>query len=67
MHKQNLLDLFSDCDPVLREMIEQVLILEQEYISFERPRIKDDLDHIISSSATKQLRQSGENLGQELP
>lgn len=62
MHKQNLVDLFNDCDPVLRAMIEQVLMLEQEYISFERPRIKEELDHIISSAATKQLRQDNESL-----
>lgn len=53
---ERLKRLFADCDPEIRKLITAVIAIEQQHISMERPRIKDDLDALISLVAREQGR-----------
>jgi hypothetical protein len=50
---ERLRQLFTAYDPTIQTIISEVLTLEQEHISMERPRIKDQIDEIISRVASK--------------
>lgn len=54
MNRDRLRSLFSSYDPEIQFIIEQVLQLEQEHITMDRPRLKDQIDEIITEEA-KQL------------
>lgn len=47
MLKDRLLELFREYERDVREVISEVLILEQEHISMERPRVKEQIKDII--------------------
>jgi len=47
MLKDRLLELFKEYDQDIQQVIDDVLALEQEYISMERPRVKDQIKQII--------------------
>ncbi len=57
MLRDRLNQLFKGYDPTIQAIIHDVLILEQEHISLERPRIKDQIESIISRQAEKELDQ----------
>jgi len=50
--------LFNSYDPNIRQIIAEVGDLEQRHISMERPRIKDQIDEIITRIARQELKQS---------
>lgn len=58
MLRDRLYQLFKGYDPNIQALIHDVLTLEQEHISLERPRIKDQIDSIISRQAGKELDQT---------
>jgi len=41
MLKDRLRELFKECEPEVQRVISEVLTLEQEHISMERPHIKN--------------------------
>ncbi|WP_322494564.1 hypothetical protein [Chloroflexus sp.] len=55
MSRDLLRRLFSTLDPEIKSVIEQVLQLEQENITMERPRINDRIDEIITEEAKRIL------------
>jgi len=56
--KEALRELFKDCDPAVREIITKVLRLEQEKISVERPRVKEDIERIIEAVTRQELERN---------
>jgi hypothetical protein len=58
MLKDRLKELFEDYDPAIQAVISGVLSVEQEHISMQRPRVKDDIDYIIDLVANKELKQA---------
>jgi hypothetical protein len=59
MLKDQLKKLFEDYDPAIQAVISSVLSIEQEHISMQRPRVKDDIDFIIELVAKKELNRAG--------
>lgn len=55
MSRDLLRRLFSTLDPEIKSVIEQVLQLEQENITMDRPRINDRIDKIITEEAKRIL------------
>lgn len=55
MMKDRLSTLFQTYDPAIRAIISDVLSIEQANISMERPRVKDEIDDVISLWAKKEL------------
>lgn len=55
MQKERLTNLFESFDPAIRNIILGVLDIEQEHISMERPRVKDQIDEIVSTAAKKEV------------
>ena len=53
MPTDRLYNLFDNCDENVRTIIWEVLILEMEHISMKSPRVKDDIDAIVSRVAKK--------------
>ncbi len=51
--REHLRQLFINYDPAVQLVIFEVLTLEQEHISNDRPRLKDQIDEIISKAAGK--------------
>ena len=47
MLKDRLMELFKEYDPEVQRVISEVLTLEQEHISMERPRVKNLVKQII--------------------
>ena len=64
MLKERLAKLFESYDPAIQAIISGVISVEQMYISMERPRVKDDVDYIVSLVARKKLKEAG---GDPLP
>ena len=58
MLKDRLKELFADYDPAIQAVISGVLSVEQEHISMQRPRVKDDIDYIIDLVASRELSQT---------
>jgi hypothetical protein len=54
--KGSLKDLLTQYDPAIQEVILGVLSLEQEKISQERPRVKEEIDFIIDVAAKEMLK-----------
>ena len=65
MLRDRLRVLFNSYDPNIRQIIAEVGDLEQRHISWERPRIKDQIDEIITRIAKQELKQSGSDALQE--
>lgn len=55
MQKEGLMNLFETVDPAVRNIILGVLDIEQEHISMERPRVKDQIDEIVTAAAKKEV------------
>lgn len=55
MLKERLSQLFANYDISIQKLIADVLILEQAYISHERPHIKDQISQIVSQIANQEL------------
>jgi hypothetical protein len=47
MLKDRLLELFREYEQDVQQVIADVLALEQEHISMERPRVKEQIKEII--------------------
>jgi hypothetical protein len=60
MQKERLMNLFESFDPAVRSIILGVLDIEQEHISMERPRVKEQIDEIISAAAKKEIEKLAE-------
>ena len=58
MLKEQLKKLFKDYAPPIQAVISSVLSVEQEHISMQRPRVKDEIDYIITLVANKELSQA---------
>ena len=55
MLKDQLAKMLANQEPVVKEVIQRVLALEQANISFERPHLKNDIDQIIDVAAKRLL------------
>lgn len=55
MLRERLNQLFKAYDPAIQLLISQVLTLEQEHISLEKPHLKNGIDQIISQIASKEV------------
>ena len=58
--RERLRQLFADYDLAIQSVISDVLTLEQENISIDRPRLKEQIDEIITHIANKELKASEE-------
>jgi hypothetical protein len=54
--RERLRQLFATYDPDVQLVISEVLTLEQEHISNDRPRLKDQIDEIITKAAGKGVK-----------
>jgi len=59
MLKDRLKELFLAYDPAIQRIVYEVGELEQQHISMERPRVKDQIDEIITRIARQQLKRDG--------
>lgn len=57
--KDRLKELFQTYDLAIQAIISEVLAIEQEKISMERPRVSDEIDRLISLVAKKELERAG--------
>ena len=48
-------ELFASHDKEIQDIISRVLLLEQEHISMKLPRVRTQIDEIISQVASKAL------------
>ena len=55
MPSDRITQLFAELDPAIKAVVMDTLTLEQQHISMERPRIKEQLDEIVTRVATKEL------------
>ena len=55
MLKDRLKELFQDYDPAIQAVISRVLSVEQEHISKQKPRVREDIDYIIDLVANEEL------------
>jgi hypothetical protein len=53
--KDQLKEFFRDLDPTIQQLLYQVIDLEQQHISKERPRLQKELDEILGIIAQKEL------------
>ncbi|MFQ5399715.1 MAG: hypothetical protein ACE5E7_08970 [Anaerolineae bacterium] len=61
MLRDRLKELFKNYDPAVRQVINEVGEIEQQFISMERPRgIYDKIDEVITRIAEEELRRQGE-------
>lgn len=60
MMRDRLKALFQTYGPAIQAIISEVLAIEQENISMERPRVKDDIDFVINLVAKKELEKANE-------
>ena len=58
MSKNHLKELFENYDPSVKKIILGVLSVEQEHISMERPRVKDEIDNIVTAIANKEIEEN---------
>ena len=47
---------FANCDEDVKTVIQEVLMLELEYISWARPRVQDQIDTIVSRVAEQETK-----------
>lgn len=65
MLRDQLKALFSNYDPIIRQIIGEVGELEQRHISMERPRLKEHIDEIITQIANQELERDSSGSIQE--
>jgi hypothetical protein len=51
MPQERIERLFSEWDETTQKVVRETLSLEREYISYEKPRLKDQLDMLIERAA----------------
>ena len=62
MPKNRINNLFSSYEPAIRQIVAEIGELEQRHISMERPRVKTQIDEIITRVAMQELeREDAEN------
>jgi len=61
MMRDRLKALFQTYDPAIQAIISEVLSIEQENISMERPRVKERIDLVIELVAKKDLEKAGKS------
>lgn len=59
MLKDKLVNLFDAYDPAIKTIILEVLKIEQANISMERPRVKDEIDDVVSAVTAAELAKAG--------
>jgi len=59
--RERLNQLFKAYDPAIQSLISQVLTLEQEHISLDKPHLKNEIDQIISQLASKEVDRAGKD------
>ena len=47
---------FANCDEDVKVVIQEVLMLELEHISWARPRVQDQIDTIVSRVAEQETK-----------
>lgn len=55
MLKDRLRELFMAYEPSIQRIVYEVGEIEQQHISMERPRVKEQIDEIITRVARQQL------------
>ena len=58
MIKERLSKLFEGYDPAIQAVIAGVLSIEQEHISMKRPRVKDEIDYVVTLVANQELKRA---------
>ncbi len=53
MLKDQLTKMLANQEYAVKEVIQKVLVLEQENISFDRPHLKNEIDKIIDEAAKR--------------
>lgn len=61
MMRDRLKALFQTYDPAIQAIISDVLSIEQENISMERPRVKESIDLVIGLVAKRELEKAGKS------
>jgi len=59
MLRQRLSELFKNYDPTTRQVVGEVIELEQRHLSMLRPRIYNDIDEIITRIAQQEIERNG--------
>jgi hypothetical protein len=58
--QKQILSLFEDVDPALKEVVTDVMLVEQEFIHMERPRgVMERIDHVLDRVAKDMLKEEG--------
>jgi len=57
--QKQILSLFEDVDPALKEVVTEVLAIEQSNIHMERPRVKEDIDNVLERVAKHMFKEEG--------
>ena len=58
MQKEKLSSLFEKYEPAIKTIITEVLKVEQANISMRQPRVKDDIDTIVTAVTMIELSKS---------
>lgn len=53
MIRDRILELFKECPPDVRKVVAEVIRLEQEHITMERPRVREPIRQIIERMANE--------------
>lgn len=58
--QKQILSLFEDVDPALKEVVTEVMLVEQEFIHMERPRgVMERIDQVLDRVAKDMLKEEG--------
>lgn len=57
MWKKRFEEILQDCDNCVVQIILGVLAIEQEYISMQRPHVKEPIDSLIAKIAEEALKE----------
>lgn len=60
MGRNRFEELFEFEEPAIRKVILNVLDIEQENISRERPRVKEPIDKVITAIAEHEVKNEGQ-------
>jgi hypothetical protein len=60
MQREKLANLFEAYDPAIKAIILEVLKVEQANISMEKPRVKDEIDTIVSNVTATELAKAAD-------
>ena len=65
MLKERLKVLFKSYDPAIRQIVYEVGELEQRYISRKKPRVRNEIDEIVTRIAKQELEKAPSNADEE--